>query len=136
MPQIAPVPGTGISRQTGQVLAGWPNVVQSIGVIFTTHFGERVLRRWFGSDVPPLLGRALVPSTVLRFWSAICIALELWEPRFRITSIAPFGSDLDIRTGKIGFKVSGIYYPRGHLGDFTPAGPRAFLIGGEGVTSA
>lgn len=128
MTQISPLPGTGINRLTGKPLAGWAHVIQSIHVIFTTRFGERVMRRWFGSDVPVMLGRNLVPSTILRFWTAVWIALDLWEPRFRLTKITPLGSALDVRDGKIGFQIDGIYYPRGHLGDFTPAGSQAFRM--------
>ena len=130
MTQVAPLPGTGVNRLTGKPIAGWAHVIQSIHVIFSTRIGERVMRRWFGSDVPAMLGRNLVPSTVLRFWTAVCMALELWEPRFKITKITPLGSDIEWREGKIGFKIDGIYYPRGHLGDFTPAGPQAFILGG------
>jgi len=130
MTQIAPIPGTGINRLTGRPISGWSDVIQSLAVIFTTRFGERVMRRWFGSDVPGLLGRNLVPSTILKFWAAIAIAVELWEPRFKFTQITPLGSDVEWREGKIGFRIDGIYRPRGHLGDFTPAGPRSFTVAG------
>lgn len=121
MPQISPFPGTGIDRNTGKLISGWDHVVQSIGVIFTTRFGERVMRRWFGSFVPQLLGQNMVPSTVLRFWTAICVAIDLWEPRFRITVIVPTGTPEGMRQGNLGFQVRGVYMPRGHLGDKTPA---------------
>lgn len=120
MPQIAPLPGTGVDRTTWRVLSGWPHVVQSLHVIFTTYFGQRVMRRWFGSFVPPILGQNMVPSTVLKFWTAVCVAIDLWEPRFKVTKITPFGSPEQMRLGSIGFRVEGVYRPRGHLGDFTP----------------
>ena len=127
MARIAPKSGTGISRETGQVLDGWPHVLQSLGVIFSTHLGERVMRRWFGSNVPKLLGQNMVPETVVRFWSAICIAVDLWEPRFRVVSITPVGSAQDLRQGQIGFNVTGEYRPNALLGDFTPAGVRTVI---------
>jgi phage baseplate assembly protein W len=120
MPQIAPYPGTGIDRETGKLLAGWPHVMQSLLVIFTTHFGERVLRRWFGSFVPKLLGQNMVPSTVLKFFTAICVAIDLWEPRYKVTSIFPYGSPEQLRTGEIGFSIEGVYRPRALSGDLTP----------------
>lgn len=120
MPQIAPSYGTGFDRHSGQVLGGWDHVVQSLEVIFTTRFGERVMRRWFGSFVPNILGENMVPSTVLKFWTAICIAIDLWEPRYRITRITPIGSPEDMRHGGLGFQIEGVYMPRGHLGDPTP----------------
>lgn len=128
MPQIEPLPGTGINRNTGKLLVGWPHVKQSLGVIFTTRFGERVMRRWFGSFVPQLLGVNMVPSAVLRFFTAVCIAIDLWEPRYKITRIAPSGSPETMRQGALAFRIDGVYRPRGHLGDFTPAGERSFDI--------
>ena len=130
MAQVNPLPGTDINRLNFQPISGWSAVVQAIAVIFSTRFGERVMRRWFGSDVPALLGRNLVPSTILRFWSAVCMAINLWEPRFRVTQIVPLGTDLEWRVGQIGFRIDGVYYPRGHLGDFTPAGPQSFVVQG------
>lgn len=130
MAQVAPIPGTGIDRRTGKVLSGWPHVQQSLGVIFTTFFGERMMRRWFGSFVPKLLGQNMAPSTILRFWSAICVAVDLWEPRYRITRIVPLGNPDSMRAGDLGFRIDGEYRPRGHLGDATPAtGIASFTIG-------
>lgn len=130
MPQIAPFAGTGIDRKTGRLLTGFDHVMQSLDVIFTTHFGERVMRRWFGSFVPKLLGENMTPSTVLRFWTAICIAIDMWEPRYRITRIVPSGTPEQMRTGAIGFEIEGVYMPRGHLGDFTPErGIRSIRVG-------
>jgi len=122
MAQIAPLPGTGIDRNTGKIIAGWPHVVQSLRVIFTTFFGERVLRRWFG---PKILGQNLTPSTVLKFWSAICVAIDTWEPRYKVTQIIPLSADRD---GSIGFRINGVYRPRGHLGDFSVEQPRNLSI--------
>lgn len=111
--------GTGFDRFTGRVIAGWPHVAQSLQVIFTTRLGERAMRRWFGSAVPKLLGENMVPSTVLKFWTAVCIAIDLWEPRYRVTKIVPFGNPEGMRTGILGFEIEGVYMPRGHLGDLT-----------------
>lgn len=122
MPQVAPFPGTGIDRRTGRVLSGWAHTTQSLAVIFTTYFGERVMRRWFGSFVPNLLGRNMDPPTIIKFWMAICVAIELWEPRFKVTKIQPIGTPEGMRRGGLGFEVQGVYRPRGHLGDFTPEG--------------
>ncbi|MCW2319185.1 phage baseplate assembly protein W, partial [Rhodoblastus acidophilus] len=53
----------GIDKRTGRPLEGWPHVVQSLGTIFTTGFGARVMRRVFGSAVAGILGQNLTPDT-------------------------------------------------------------------------
>jgi phage baseplate assembly protein W len=141
MPQIAPFPGTGIDRRTGQVISGWAHVLQSLEVIFTTRYGERAGRRHLGSFVPAILGKNLVESTIINFWTAICVAIErpaedMGEPRYKITQIVPYGSPEEMRGGRVRFQLNGVYYPRGHLGDFTAAGPRAAIVilGGSGFS--
>ena len=116
----------GLDRHTGQRLDGWPHVVQSLGVIFSTRFGERVQREWVGSMVPPMLGRNMVPSTVLRTMTAIYAAIEAFEPRYKITQIRPTSVT---RLGALGLVIEGQYRPRAHLGDFTAEGPRRVTIG-------
>ena len=112
----------GIDRHTGRPLAGWAHVQQSLGVILTTGIGSRVLARLFGSGVPGLLGQSLTPSTLLKFWTAIVIAVELWEPRFRVRSITYPGATNSAargRQGKLGIRMIGDYRPRALEGDLT-----------------
>jgi hypothetical protein len=127
--QVAPLPSTGIDRTTGQVLVGWQHVEQSLRVIFTTHFGERVMRRWFGSAVPALLGRNMTNPTILRFWTAIIVAIDAWEPRFRVTRIQPVGSAAGMSTGQIGFAIAGVYYPNALTGDYSVSTPKTITFG-------
>ena len=112
----------GINRHTCNPLAGWAHVQQSLGVIFTTRIGSRILARFFGSAVPGLLGKNLTPQTLLKFWTAIAIAIELWEPRFRLRSITYPGatnSAQKARQGQIGIRMIGEYMPNALEGDFT-----------------
>ena len=111
----------GINDQTGKWLGGFSHVVQSLGIIFTTPIAARVMRRTFGSAVPALLGRSLTIPTILKFKTAIIVAVELFEPRFRITIIpgSPRDTPARLRKGQVGFVVQGHYRPRGHLGDPT-----------------
>ena len=125
--------GTGIDRNTGKLLSGWDHVVQSILTIMTTAYGERMLRRWFGSSVPQLLGESLTTPIVVRFFAALIAALEVREadtslprePRFKITRITPKRVD---RSGELRLEILGVYMPRGHLGDFTPEDTRTITL--------
>ncbi len=115
----------GVDRVTGRRLDGFPHVVQSINLIMTTRLGERVMRRHFGSSAFFLLGRLLTPDHVVRFFSVYCLAVELWEPRFKIVRVVPIRTNVeDVRLGRFAFAIEGEYRPRGHLGDPTPEGVR------------
>lgn len=114
----------GIDARTGRVLGGWGHLLQSAGKIFTTMFGQRVMRGWFGSFVPALLGELAVQSVVLRFYTAIYIAFEMWEPRFTVERISFEGTAEEVRQGRGRFAATGTWRPRAHLGDMTPAGRR------------
>lgn len=116
-----PNPSVGLNAATGGVLQGWPHVVQSLQDIFTTRFGSRVMREWYGSFVPHLMGRTISPNEVTPFFAAVTSAIEQWEPRYRITRIQV----VDItRDGQLHVFLEGEYRPRATLGDFTVEGAR------------
>lgn len=122
----------GIDRRSGRVLAGWPHVRQSLAVIFSTLLGARVLRRTFGSNVPLLLGRPLTGGLLLRFMAAVILAVELWEPRFRVVQVsypAPPNDPDALRGGKLAIKIRGQYRPNALAGDFTPESDQTFSFG-------
>lgn len=116
------MPSFGLDRTTGKAIEGWPHVVQSINVIFTTRIGERVMRRHFGSAGPALIGRAMTANQVFVFFYLIMWTLERWEPRFKVVEIKPSASAEEARLGHMNFEIAGEYRPRGHLGDPTPEG--------------
>ena len=113
---------TGIDRATGLPLSDLDHVRQSFRVIFTTRIGERVMRRTFGSAVPEILGRNLVPSTLSLFFQAIWIAVTLWEPRLRILQVlypAPPNTPAFLRLGGVALAVLAEYRPYALAGDVT-----------------
>jgi len=115
----------GIDRRTGRALGGWEHVVQSLQIIFTTRFHERVMRRFFGSLVLAMLGENITEPTVIRFFYAVAVAIELWEPRFRLVRITINDAS---REGELSFKVEGVYYPNAHLQDFTTYLRRSLIV--------
>ena len=126
------VAGFGIDRRTGRPLSGWLHTVQCIEVIFTTRIGERVMRRHFGSGALVLLGRAMTAENVMRFWALVGIAIDQWEPRFKVTRfIVPSSNTPEtVRQGSLTLQIEGSYRPRAHLGDFTPeVGLRTIKVG-------
>ncbi len=115
---------TGMDRATGKVLTDWAHTLQSIETILTTAYGQRVMRRYFGSAVPFILGRNMVPQTFVLWAQALHVAL-LQEPRVLLQQIKPLSVN---RNGSAGFQLNVVYRPRGHLGDFTPAGARTVQV--------
>lgn len=123
-------PSIDIDAETGANITGWDHVIQCVGDFFTTRFGERVMREWYGSAIPKLLGQQLNAQTIVPFFSAVASAIETWEPRYRITAIVPESVGRD---GRLRVQIEGEYRPRALLGDFTPEGARRLTVtGGSG----
>lgn len=114
-------PSVGLNAATGRIVTGWAHVVQSLRDIFDTRFGSRVMREWYGSFVPNLLGRLITPQEVTPYFTAITSAIEQWEPRFRVTRIQVVKVTRD---GQLHFFLDGEYRPRAVYGDYTPQGAR------------
>jgi len=114
-------PSVGFDAETGSIKTGWPHVIQSLRDIFDPRFGTRVMREWYGSFVPNLLGRLITPQEVVPYFAAITSAIEQWEPRFRVTQITVVKVTRD---GQLHVYLDGEYRPRAMYGDFTPAGAR------------
>lgn len=120
----------GTDAKNGRRLAGWPHVVQSLGIVWTTSLGERVMREWFGASLRDDLGKSLTKSRAIVVMQKISVAAELWERRFKVQRVTP---QRLTSGGLIGFRIDGEYRPRGHLGDPTPEGARSLLLGANGV---
>jgi hypothetical protein len=121
----------GLNRFTGQPLAGFAHVEQSLGVIFTTRLTSRLMRRTFGSAVPKLLGQPLTSDRLLRFYMAIVIAVELWEPRFKVISLdypKAQNSASQLQQGRFGVTILGQYMPNALEGDFTVAATVSVIL--------
>lgn len=120
-------PSIDLNAGTGADITGWDHVLQCIEDFFTTEFGQRVMREWYGSVVPRFLGETLNTQTVVPFFAAIASAIEQWEPRYQITRVTPESVGRD---GRLRIVMEGVYRPRALLGDFTPDGARRVVIAG------
>ncbi|MDY0072461.1 MAG: GPW/gp25 family protein [Thauera sp.] len=99
----------GINALTGKPLTGIEHLRQSIRDILTTRIGTRVMRRDYGSDVPRLVDAAMTPRLAMNLYMAVAVALDKWEPRFRLTRV----QITDAAPGKVTLAVEGIYLPDG-----------------------
>lgn len=122
----------GFDRSTFSALTGWDHIRQSIAMILTTELGERIQRRPFGSKIADLIDKPQTVEIFVDVYMAVAEALEprvvdgaqLGEPRFLLSSIAITPS----ADGSVIFRLRGTEFPRGHLGDFSPARERSISI--------
>lgn len=124
---------TGIDASTGAVLTGWDHCAQSIGKCITTRFGSRVFRRHLGSNVPLLQDQNADADTIFQVYRAIAEALndpDGGEPGFNLKTIELVEKG---RAGRFAFLLTGDYFPRGHLGDFSIREDRSVSYTAGGV---
>lgn len=115
----------GINRHTGKPLSGWDHVAQSLGVLFTTPKGSRVMRRAFGSDLPRLVDAPISPMTVIDVYAAVAEAVGRYEPRFRVTQMSVNETTSE---ANLVVDIQGVYFPRGHLNDFSVSEPKSVSV--------
>lgn len=109
---------TGTHAASGAPLSDWAHVQHHIGRILTTPLGSLPTLREFGSELWDLIDAKMVQRNVLALYVATAVAIDRWEPRYRLThtGIDRMGPD-----GVISLVLRGTYFPRGHLGDFSIA---------------
>jgi phage baseplate assembly protein W len=116
---------TGMNRETGRTLVGWAHVQQSLAVLFSTPKARRVMRRHVGSDNARQVDMPVSSVTLIDLYAGATAAVAAFEPRFRITRLRASEMTPD---GHLTVDAEGVYYPRGHLGDYSIAEPKAASI--------
>lgn len=110
---------------TGLTVTGWPAVFQSIGEIIITPLGVRIMHEWVGSEVPNALGRDASESRILSLIQSVAVAIDLFEPRFKVKKIPPLSLSL---TGRLELRIIGEYYPGALFGDFSTSVQKDFIL--------
>jgi uncharacterized protein len=107
---------SGVDRNTGKPVSGWEHTQLCIQDLATTEIGTRVGRRDYGCNLPDLQDRPGTAAWIGRATVALSGALTKWEKRFKLVSskLVKAGPD-----GAFAIAMTGDYYPRGHLGDFS-----------------
>jgi hypothetical protein len=77
----------GLDRSTAATLDSDAHLAQSIADILFTPKGTRVMRRAYGSDLPALIDAPINGETIVDLYAAVAEALDLWEPRIRLTRV-------------------------------------------------
>ncbi len=105
-----------IDENTGQVITGWPVVKQSIGRIFRTKAGSRILQRHFGSRLPDFIDQPYSESWIGYIYAAMAEALVRFEPRFVLERLELVDSSKPSE-GILWVKITGIFIPNGAADD-------------------
>jgi hypothetical protein len=100
----------GMNRRTGEALAGFDHLRQSIEDILSTPVGTRVHRRDYGSRLPRLVDRPVNQSLVADLVAATAEALDRWEPRLRLEQV---NIDSVTAEGQITLSLVGYYLLNG-----------------------
>ena len=78
----------GINATTGKLLSGLDHLRQSIADILSTPIGSRVMRRDYGSNLYLLIDHPMDGALKMEIYSSVIDALEKWEPRLKVNSMA------------------------------------------------
>lgn len=119
----------GLDRKTGAVLTGWDECSQSIGCIAETAIGSLVLNRDFGSKCPELVDRPGNRQQIGAYFTAIARALRKWEPGFRLSKVTL----VSLVPGRALFDIAGVFYPNGHLGDYSNPQGKTVSVAAAGM---
>lgn len=99
----------GIDASTGKPLSGLAHLRQSVRDILTTPIGTRVMRRDYGSRLYRLVDAPMNDATRLDMMAATYEAIETWEPRLELDTIAVEMPE----PGGVVISVFGLYVPTG-----------------------
>lgn len=75
---------SGMSVINGEPLDGQDHLIQSIVDILSTPIGTRVMRREYGSALFEKIDRPMNDELLVDIFADVAIALDRWEPRFRL----------------------------------------------------
>ncbi|MFC6444563.1 GPW/gp25 family protein [Shinella zoogloeoides] len=105
----------GINARTGKLLTGPAHLAQSLGKIWHTRIGARVMRLTFGADLRSLLSEDLTPSIALLLYNEMVASAALWEPEYLLGQL-----QLVTMTdgGRLGIRHGGLYFPEGRFGNY------------------
>lgn len=83
------------------------------------------MRRHVGADLTRLVDSPISPVNLINFFAGIAEAVDAFEPRFRLSRMKPTE---ETSGGNLVIEIEGVYYPRGHLGDFSVSEPKTVSV--------
>lgn len=92
----------GFDRETFEIVEGWPYAEGLLIDVFSTRVGLRVLRRWYGSDVPNYVDAPGNRDDILALLADIAVAADGIRDLETGEAIMRFTHASDIRAGRDG----------------------------------
>jgi len=89
----------GMNSLNGHIMRGIDHLEQSVSDILLTPLGSRVMRRNYGSNLYLLKDQRMTSSNIMRIYSAVAEALQLWEPRILLDRV--FIDEHDVSEGRL-----------------------------------
>ncbi len=105
----------GLSRHTFQPVSNMESALQGVEVTLGTRLYSRVMRRQFGAGLIEILGKKLSPKRFAVFMQLIAVAIDRWEPRFKVRRLIPQGTPEQVRAGVVGLTIEADFRPKAHL---------------------
>ena len=105
----------GFDRRDGGLLSGFPLIAQALEVIWTSRLGEHVQRLGLGSNLRRHLAEDMTPALALGIYDDLVTAAHANEPEFRISALQLVRIE---RTGLLGLRYEGDYFPEGRFGNY------------------
>lgn len=101
--------------KNGGILRGWPHCAQCLERIWRTRTNKMVMLLDYGSEHFSRLSEDITPELALQLYDDLATAAHRWEPEYRVASLQLVSLT---RTGGLGIRHTGTYYPEGRLGNF------------------
>ena len=111
---------TGVSRVTGKVLRGKAHLAQSLGVIWLSRTNTVLMLLDFGADLRSNLSEDINPELALDIYDDLITSTHRWEKEYRISNLQLVSLT---RSGGLGLRHDGTYYPEGRFGNYDIAEP-------------
>ena len=106
----------GVDPKTGKWLSGWEHCVSCLAMLFATRISTVPWRRLYGATIKDVQDQNANPDTILGFYTSVADAVDKFEPGFRLKTIEMLKAGRD---GRFIILITGLFYPNGHLGDYS-----------------
>ena len=89
-------------KQSVEMISGEQDILSSLEILFSTSFGERIMRSKYGSKVPNMVFEPMDSSQRASLSAHVVEAIKLHEPRIRPIEVRV---DMDYLAGRVTISI-------------------------------